>query len=124
MLATSLRDVHVAWAWVTITANGLAGLWAFGAHRWPNLRTRALWWFTAFAEVAVFVQVALGVGLVSGQRIDPPKFHMFYGFIGIITVGLAYSYRQQLQKVYLWYGAFGLFIMGLGIRAVLVGTAR
>ena len=56
---------------------------------------------------AVFVQVALGVALVSGQHINPPKFHMFYGFIAIITVGLAYSYRQQLQKVYLWYGAFG-----------------
>jgi hypothetical protein len=124
LLATTLRDVHVAWAWVTIISNGLAGLWAFGAHKSPQLRTRALWWFTAFAEMAVFVQVALGVGLVSGQHIDPPKFHMFYGFIGIITVGLAYSYRQQLQKVYLWYGGFGLFIMGLGIRAVLVGTAR
>jgi len=124
LLATTLRDVHVAWAWVTIVSNGLAGLWAFGAHKYPALRTRALWWFTAAAEVAVFVQVALGVQLVSGQHIDPPKFHMFYGFIAIITVGLAYSYRQQLQKVYLWYGGFGLFIMGLGIRAVLVGTMR
>ena len=123
-LATTLRDVHVAWAWVTIVSNGLAGLWAFGAHRWPALRTRALWWFTVAAEVAVFVQVGLGVGLVSAKHIDPPKFHMFYGFIAIITIGLAYSYRQQLQKLYLWYGAFGLFIMGLGIRAVLVGTAR
>ncbi len=118
-LATTLRDVHVAWAFVTIISNGLAGVWAFGAHKYPALRTRALWWFTAAAEVAVFIQVALGVGLVSGQHIDPPKFHMFYGFIAIITVGLAYSYRQQLQKVYLWYGGFGLFIMGLGIRAVL-----
>lgn len=123
-LATTLRDVHVAWAFVTIISNGLAGVWAFGAHKYPALRTRALWWFTAAAEVAVFIQVALGVGLVSGQHIDPPKFHMFYGFIAIITVGLAYSYRQQLQKVYLWYGGFGLFIMGLGIRAVLVGTTR
>jgi hypothetical protein len=124
VLATSLRDVHVAWAWVMITANGLAGLWAFGAHRWPNLRTRELWWFTAFAEIAVFVQVALGVGMVSGDRVDALQFHMLYGFAGIITIAIAYSSRQQLQKVYLWYGAFGLFIMGLGIRAVLVGTTR
>ncbi|HUR76732.1 MAG TPA: hypothetical protein VMZ22_02215 [Acidimicrobiales bacterium] len=120
----TLRDVHVAWAWVTITSNGLAGLWALGAHYWPALRTRALWWFTTAAQVAMFVQVALGVGIVTGQDVDPPQFHMFYGFVAIITIGLAYSYRQQLQKVYLWYGAFGLFIMGLGIRALLVGTAR
>jgi hypothetical protein len=124
LLATTLRDIHVAWAWVTIISNGLAGLWAFGAHKWPGLRTRALWWFTAAAEAAVFVQVALGIGMVSGQHIDPPKFHMFYGFVAIITVGLTYSARQQgqLKNVYLWYGAFGLFIMGLGIRAILVGS--
>lgn len=99
-------------------------MWAFGAHKWPSLRTRALWWFTAAAQIAVFIQVGLGVAVMNNQNIDPPKFHMFYGFIGIITVGLTYSYRQQLQKVYLWYGAFGLFIMGLGLRAVLVGAAR
>ncbi len=83
-----------------------------------------MWWFTAAAQGAVFVQVALGVGVMNAEGIDPPKFHMFYGFVAIIVVGITYSYRQQLQKVYLWYGAFGLFIMGLGLRAVLVGTAR
>lgn len=114
----------MAWAYVTIVSNGLAGLWAFGAHKWPGLRTRALWWFTALAEIAIFVQVALGVSVMNNDKIDPPQFHMFYGFVAIITIGIAYSYRQQLQKVYLWYGAFGLFIMGLGIRAVLVGAAR
>jgi hypothetical protein len=124
LLATALRDVHVAWAWITIVSNGLAGVWALGAHTYPQLRTRALWWFTAFAQLAMFVQVGIGVGLVSGEGIDPPQFHMFYGFVAIIVVGIAYSYRQQLQKVYLWYGGFGLFIMGLGIRAVLVGTVR
>jgi hypothetical protein len=107
---------------VVIIGNGMAGLWALGAHRLPSLRTRALWWFTVVVEVAIFVQVALGVGLVSGQHIDPPKFHMFYGFVAIIAIGILYSYRQQLAaKVYLLYGFGGLFLMGLGIRAVLVG---
>jgi hypothetical protein len=85
------------------------------------LRTRALWWFTVFVEIAVFVQVALGVGLVSGQKRNAPKFHMFYGFLGIIAVGILYSYRQQMRhRLYLLYGFGGLFVMGLGIRAVLV----
>jgi hypothetical protein len=106
-----------------IIGNGLAGLWALGAHRLPQLRTRALWWFTVFAEVAVFVQVILGVGLVSGQHIQAPKFHMFYGFVAIIAVGILYSYRQQLaDRLYLLYGFGGLFVMGLGIRAVIVGA--
>ena len=108
---------------MVIIGNGLAGAWALGAHKVPSLRTRALWWFTVFAELAVFVQVFLGVGLVAGQHIEAVQFHMFYGFVAIITVGILYSYRQQLRhKLYLLYGFGGLFVMGLGIRAVLVGA--
>ena len=107
---------------MVIIGNGLAGLWALAAHRWPEMRTRALWWFTAFVEFAIFVQVALGVGLVAGQKMKAPQFHMFYGFVAIIAVGIIYSYRQQLRHwIYLLYGGGGLFIMGLGIRAMLVG---
>jgi hypothetical protein len=107
---------------VVIISNGMAGVWSLAAHRWPQLRTRALWWFTAVAEVSVFVQVMLGVGMVAGQHAQAPKFHMFYGFVAIIAVGILYSYRQQLaSRIYLLYGFGGLFIMGLGIRAILVG---
>ena len=105
-----------------IIGNGMAGLWALGAHFLPALRTRALWWFTVFAELTIFVQVALGVGLVAGQGIEAPQFHMFYGFVAIITVAIIYSYRSQLRhRLYLLYGFGGLFMMGLGIRALLVG---
>jgi hypothetical protein len=120
----SLLDVHVGWAWVLIISNGLAGVWALAAHRWPSLRTKALWWFTIFAEVAVFIQVGLGVGLVAGQKLKAPKFHLFYGFVAIIAVGILYSYRQQMRhRLYLLYGGGGLFVMGLGIRAMLVARA-
>ena len=74
-----------------------------------------------FVELAVFVQVALGVGMVSGQKLKAPQFHLFYGFVAIIAVGILYSYRQQMRhRLYLLYGLGGLFVMGLGIRAVLV----
>jgi hypothetical protein len=100
----------------------LAGVWALAAHKMAALRTRALWWFTGAVELAVFVQVGLGVGLVSGQKYVAPKFHMFYGFVAIIAVGIIYSYRAQLRhRLYLLYGLGGLFVMGLGIRALLVG---
>ena len=70
----------------------------------------------------MFVQVALGVGMVAGQHVKAPQFHMFYGFVAIIAVGIIYSYRQQMRHwIYLLYGGGGLFIMGLGIRALLVG---
>jgi len=118
----SLLAIHKGFAWVVIVGNGLAGLWALGAARWPSLRTRALWWFTVVVELSVFVQVAMGVWMVSGDGLKAPQFHMFYGFVAIMAVGIIYSYRQQLrQRLYLLYGGGGLFIMGLGIRALLVG---
>jgi len=117
-----LLDLHKGWAWFVIIGNAMAGLWALGAHWLPSLRTRALWWFTLVAELTVFVQVGFGVGLVAGEKIEAPQFHMFYGFVAIIAIGILYSYRAQLKDhLYLLYGFGGLFIMGLGIRALLVG---
>ncbi len=86
------------------------------------IRSRALWWFVTITQCSVFVQVILGVMLVSRNKLVAPKFHMFYGFVAIISVAILYSYRSQLShKLYLLYGGGGLFIMGLGIRAMLVG---
>jgi hypothetical protein len=122
----SLLDVHIAWAWVLIISNGLAGIWSLSAHWVVGLRTRALVWFTVFSQVAVFIQVALGVGLIAGQKLSAPQFHLFYGFVAIIAVGILYSYRDapwMQHRLYQWYGAGGLFVMGLGIRAMLVAQA-
>lgn len=122
MTLASLRDVHENFAWFVVVGNGLAGLWALGAHFRERLRIRALWWFTFVVELSVFVQVSLGVGMVAGQDIEAPQFHMFYGFVAIIAIGIVYSYRHQLSdKRYALYGGGGLFIMGLGIRAMLIG---
>jgi hypothetical protein len=121
-VATSLLELHTSWAWFVIVGNALAGVWALAANWLPSLRTRALWWFTGLAELTIFVQVGLGVGLVSGQGYVAPKFHMFYGFVAISAVAIIYSYRAQLKhRLYLLYGLGGLFLMGLGIRAMLVG---
>lgn len=99
-------------------ANAAVGLWALGAHRWPALRTPALWWATAVAEVAIVVQVVLGVVLIQQGR-EAPEFHLFYGFVALASVGIIYSYRQQLEPWrYLLYGFGGLFLMGLGLRAL------
>ena len=107
---------------MVIIGNGLAGAWALAAHRIPSLRSRALWWFTVAAQVAMFIQVGLGVALVSGEGREAAQFHMFYGFVALIAIGCLYAYRAQLRhRLYLLYGFGGLFIMGLGIRALLVG---
>jgi len=120
-----LRDVHVAGAWIVVVANAIAGSWALGAHRWPALRHRSLWWFTAMAQIAIAVEVVLGVLLVAREDREAPQFHMFYGFVALASVGIIYSYRQQLaDRLYLLYGLGGLFLMGLGIRAMVVGPNR
>ena len=121
ILLATLRDIHEGLAWVMVVGNGLAGAWALAAHRADALRGRALWWFTALVQVVIAVQVTLGVGLVAGQDIEPPQFHLFYGFVALITVGIVYSYRQSLRPHrHLLYGFAGLFLMGLGIRAMIV----
>ena len=44
------------------------------------------------------MQVALGVALVAGEDIEAPQFHMFYGFVAIIAVGILYSYRDAAAQ--------------------------
>ena len=117
-----LFDIHRAWGYSAITANFLAGLYTLGAWRWKSWRTRWLWWPTIIAEAMMMIQVFLGVLLVSVQHYSPPRFHMFYGFVAFITVGLLYSYRYVFRarsQLELFYGLGGLFLMGVGIRAVL-----
>ncbi|WP_426573229.1 hypothetical protein [Aquihabitans sp. McL0605] len=116
-----VRDVHGWWAWVVIVANALVGVWALLAHKQERFRVPALWWATAAAEVAIFVQVILGVILVQGRKDaqDALGFHLLYGFSAAFSVAIIYSYRNQLgDKKYLLYGLGGLFIMGLCLRAV------
>ena len=121
LLLGSLRGVHAGWAWVVVVGNGLAGAWALGAHWRESWRVPALWWFTAFVEAAVVAQAALGVAVVAGQDVPGPRFHMFYGFLAVVSVGILYSYRQQLRRrVHLLYGFGGLFVMGLAIRAMVL----
>jgi hypothetical protein len=104
-----------------VIANGVAGAWALLAHWREGLRGGALWVLTGAAQVAIFVQVIVGVAYMQGEDVEPPQIHTFYGFIALITVALIYSYRQQVRpQRYLLYGLGGLFLMGLSIRAMLV----
>jgi hypothetical protein len=104
-----------------VLSNGVAGAWALAAHRLRPLRHRALWWFTVAAQLTIFVEVGLGVVLVSAQDYEVPRFHAFYGFVAIIAVAIIYSYQAQLRdRRYLLYGLGGLFVMGLAIRAMVL----
>ena len=116
-------DIHRYFGYVGIVLNALVGIYALVAWRWKQLRGRVLWIATIVAESAILLQVLLGTILVAGDetyRKTVPRFHMFYGFLIFVTIGLLYQYRAQMKgRQELLYGLGGLFIMGLGIRAVL-----
>jgi hypothetical protein len=116
----ALFDFHKVWGYVAIVANALVGVAALIAWRVRVARGRWLWISTLVAESMMLLQVLVGVVLVVSKDYVAPRFHMFYGFLVFLTVGLAYQYRKQMRgRVDLFYGLVGLFIMGLGIRAVL-----
>lgn len=120
---TWLLDFHEVWAYVAIVANGLAGIAALVVWRVRRWRGRWVWALTITAQAAMMLQVLVGVTLVASDQYVAPRFHMFYGFVAFLTVGIAYSYRQQMRgRRELVYGLVGLFIMGLGIRAILQAT--
>lgn len=115
------RQIHESFAWFVILSNGAVGLWALGAQWLTGWRHRSLWWCTAVAEASLFVQAALGAAILADEDIEADDFHVFYGFIALVTVGIIYSYRQQLERwIYLLYGFGGLFLMGLALRAMVL----
>ena len=117
---SALFDFHKYWGYVAIGANALAGVIALVAWRKRKARGRWVWIVTIVAESMMMLQVLVGVILVVSKDYTAPRFHMFYGFLAFITVGLAYQYRAQMRgRSELLYGLVGLFLMGLGIRAVL-----
>ena len=119
----SLRDFHAFWGYLVIAINGLSGLYALAAFRWHSLRNKFVWIAVVVAELALMAQVTMGAILMSGSNYKGlPALHMFYGFVGFITVGLLYSYRYVFRaknRMEFAYGLGGLFLMGVGIRAVL-----
>ena len=79
------------------------------AWRWKKLRGKPVWVSTAIAEGAALVQIVLGVILVASKDYVAPRFHMFYGFVIFITIGILYQYRSQMR------GRLEL-LYGLGLR--------
>jgi hypothetical protein len=115
-----LLDFHRVWAYVAIVANAVAGIILLVVWRVEKWRGRWVWIPTIAAEAAMMLQVLGGVVLVASDDYVAPRFHMFYGFVAFLTVGIAYSYRGQMRgRREMFYGFVGLFIMGLGIRAIL-----
>ena len=96
LIALCLLDVHSRWAWFVIIGNGLAGVWALAAALAGRRCARApCGGSPASSRSPSSCRSILGVGLVARQKLEAPQFHMFYGFVAIIAVGIIYSYRTR-----------------------------
>ena len=110
-----MRDLHETLGWVAIVANAIAGVVMLVAWKVPAIR-RPAWVVVIGAQAAMMIQVLVGVALVTGEEFEPPRFHMFYGFVAFITVGLLYSYK------YVW-RARGWLELAYGIGGPIVAVA-
>ena len=105
-----LHSFHEVWGYVAIVANALAGLLILVAYRVRKFSGRPVWAVTIGAEIAMLIQVLTGAILVSTDYRTVPRFHMFYGYVAFITIGMAFCYRRSLRdKKEFWYGLVGLF---------------
>ncbi|HEX9467746.1 MAG TPA: hypothetical protein VGA11_05005 [Acidimicrobiia bacterium] len=117
---SALFDFHRVWGYVAIALNAIAGIVALIAWRIRSARGRGVWIVTIIAEAALMLQVLVGAILVASKDYTAPRFHMFYGFVAFLTVGIAFQYRDAMRgRREMLYGLVGLFLMGVGIRAVL-----
>jgi hypothetical protein len=118
-----MSAAHANFAWFVICANGIVGIWALVAHWVSRIDVRALWTSVVVAQVAVVVQVVLGVILYAAAGRDIGSFHVFYGVLTVIAVALGFVYARGSEWVAqnraLFYGLLSLFIMGLAIRALI-----
>ncbi len=118
-----MLELHQNFAWVVVIANGVAGTWVLAANWITRIRHRSMWWVVGVAQVLMMVQVVIGVIVQNTTEVVAPDFHLLYGFLTLISIGILYSYRQQIDgHLYLLYGLGTIWIMGLGIRASFLAT--
>lgn len=113
-----MRALHANWFYLAVLSNGAVGLWGLGLALLKRPVTRPFRILVGAAIVAMLVQVGLGFGAYAEGFRPANDFHLFYGFVILFTLAMAYVYRAQLAKrPALAYGLLLLFVMGLGLRA-------
>lgn len=112
-----IRNIHGVVSWAFIVSNGMVGVWALAAHRWPVARRKAGWIAVGIAQTIIILQVGFGVAVQTSEDIESGQ-HQLYGFAAFMSIGIIFAYRNEMRdKPYLLYGLGSLWLMGLGLRA-------
>ena len=118
-----LRDFHTTLAFFLIAANATTGVWGLLIDKGILKSQRFFWISVSIAQIFVFAQAIVGVGIQTKDDLEPDDFHYLYGFSMIVAIALLYGYRNTIgNKKHLLYALGSFFIMGLGIRAMFLGT--
>jgi hypothetical protein len=118
----TIHSIHHDFGYTVIIINALAGIFTLIGLKVRAISRWKYYLYGAYAGwIAMLIQVVLGIVLFSsGDYDDVPKFHIFYGFVGLISVGLIFAYRKSLGKrKAMWIGIFALFLAGVGVRAIM-----
>lgn len=119
-----LYRFHHDFAYIAIVINLVAGVWMLISLKLVDLKRKKYFYAPVYVGwLAICIQAFLGISLyMSGYEVGPGKaFHYFYGFIGMMTAAILFSYSRSLgNKKILIFGISSLFIVGLGIRATLI----
>jgi drug/metabolite transporter (DMT)-like permease len=112
-----VRAFHANWAYAVVVVNFAAAGWGLLRTRRRPSQARAFWWLAVAGQLAVGVQVILGVAL--HQRTPAPGRHMFYGFVLAIAAVLAHAFRgPDPKRNVIIFSAIALFLGAVGIRTM------
>jgi hypothetical protein len=114
--------VHLVVAWAITTGFGILMLWSAFSLLANKTPAGAFWKLLAALQVALGLQIALGVTLfVMGGR--PPWLHYVYGGV-VPLVGLVIAHRYARRHGDLPWVVFGVasfFICASAVRALMTG---
>lgn len=109
---------HRNWAYVVIALNLAAGLWGLFTGIRKREAPRPLWPAIVAGQVALGVQVVVGVVLYQSRK--PPGLHLFYGFVVLIAAVLSYAFRSYSpRQTLLISSGIAVFIGAVSVRAVI-----
>ena len=84
-LGLAFLGLHNVFAWIMTLTNAAAGVWSTAAHWKEQLRRRELWYLVTVAQVAVAIQVLLGVLVLQADGLEVQQLHVVYGFVSLAS---------------------------------------
>jgi hypothetical protein len=97
LTGAAMKDVHAIVGFATLATNALAALW--GGVAWMRRDASvSFWYFLRVAQLAVVVEVVIGLVLLAGGHKPPDNLHYVYAvaplLVALVTEGMRVSAAQ------------------------------